>query len=252
MRPGGGFALGRMPIRRICGAASARATLCDSSAGSAAGVDKRERKDAACTALRACEEAAVHKLLGTQALIPARWLPSLATLIALTLGLMSWTENADARLGDGFSFAGAGVTDSFDWSTDLDNSPLPQAAQPSYPGGSLVGLFSRGDLIGGFAAGFLGAGVIGILFGHGVVGELSGVASVLGLLFQLALIAMLARLIWTWWHDDKTDALAGLSPRQLADAYGRPRHEALPDIDPGASLDPAHDETTDDGLGHPK
>ena len=63
-------------------------------------------------------------------------------------------------------------------------------------------MFNRGDLIGGFAAGFLGSGVIGLLFGHGVVGELGGVASVLGLLFQLALIAMLARLIWTWWHDD--------------------------------------------------
>jgi hypothetical protein len=48
---------------------------------------------------------------------------------------------------------------------------------------------------------------------------------------------MLARLIWTWWHDDKTDAFANLSPRQLADAYGRARNEVLPDIDPDAGPD---------------
>jgi len=186
--------------------------------------------------------------------MPPRWLASLATLIALTLGLMVCAEDAHARLGGGLSFAGADAAGSFgiDSVIGLDNSPLPEAAQPTYQGGSLGGLFSRGDLIGGFAAGFLGSGVIGLLFGHGVVGELSGIASVLGLLFQLALIAMLARLIWTWWHDDKTNALAGLSPRQLADAYGRPRHEELPDIHTCASLDPALDETADDGLGRPK
>jgi len=178
--------------------------------------------------------------------MPARWLSSLATLVALTLGLMIWAEEADARLGDGLRYAAASVTDSFGIGgvMELDNSLLP----PTYPGGSLGGLFGRGDLIGGFAAGFIGAGVIGLLFGHGVVGELSGVASIVGLVFQLALIAMLARLIWVWWHDHKKDALADLSPRQLADTYGRPRHEAPPAIDPGVSLDaPA-----DDGLGDPK
>ncbi len=149
---------------------------------------------------------------------------------------MVWAADADARRGDALSFVGASATDLFGIGSviGLDNSLLPEAAPPTYPGGSLGGLFSRGDLIGGFAAGFLGSGVIGLLFGHGVVGELSGIASVLGLLFQLALIAMLARLIWTWWHDDRTSALTGLSPRQLADAYGRPRHEELPDIDTGA------------------
>ncbi len=121
----------------------------------------------------------------------------------------------------------------------------PAVAQPSYPGGSLGDLFNRGDLIGGFAAGFLGSGVVGVLFGHGVVGELSGVASVLGLLFQLALIAMLARLIWTWWRDDKVDASAGLSPRQLADAYGRPRHETLLNVDPVSAGDAAQDSDTE-------
>lgn len=169
--------------------------------------------------------------------MPARWLPSFATALALALGLLTSTDEADARLRDSLSFAGAGLTqccalgDVVGFGAAITPVAEPQPP-PIYPGGSLGGLFSRGDLIGGFAAGFLGSGVIGLLFGHGIVGELSGIPSVLGLLFQLALIAMLARLIWTWWHDDKTDALADLSPRQLADAYGRTRNESVPaDID---------------------
>jgi hypothetical protein len=181
--------------------------------------------------------------------MPARWLPSFVTLVALALSLI-WTEAADARLERGLSFAGGGVFGSinFDDVLSYDNSFFPVAAQPTYRGGSLGGLFSRGDLIGGFAAGLLGSGVIGLLFGHGVVGELGGVASVLGLMFQLALIAMLARLIWTWWHDAKAVARADLSPRQLADAYRRPRNEVLQNMDPSADADDALGETVSEVL----
>jgi hypothetical protein len=201
------------------------------------------------------------QFVGTQIapLLLARWLRSLATLAALTLGLLLWADDADARFEEGLSFAGgtAGAFSSSSLSAAsiaadnlaaLDGWLLPSVAQPTYPGGSLGGLFNRPGLIGGFAAGFLGAGLLGLLFGHGVVGELGSVASVLGLAFQLALIVMLARLIWTWWNIDHADARAGLSPRQLADAYGRPRHEVVPDLETG------HDfgETADDGLGHPK
>jgi predicted lipid-binding transport protein (Tim44 family) len=114
---------------------------------------------------------------------------------------------------------------------------MPSSAagqQQTYPGGSLGGLFNRPGLIGGFAAGFLGAGLFGLLFGHGMVGELSGVAAALGLLFQIALLVMLTRLIWTWWRAGNAPAFADRSPRQLADAYDRPRHEVRPDIDTGA------------------
>jgi len=173
-------------------------------------------------------------------MMPMRRLPSLATVVALALGLLIWTEAAHARLDGGLNFAGTGtaaIADAFgDWL-------VPTAAQPSYPGGSLGGLFNRGGLIGGFAAGFLGSGAIGLAFGHGVVGELSGAASVLGLCFQLALIIMLVRLIWTWWRNDKVDAAAKLSPRQLADAYGHFRNETLPDIDHGARPDVAPGDT---------
>jgi predicted lipid-binding transport protein (Tim44 family) len=91
-------------------------------------------------------------------------------------------------------------------------------------------LFSRPGLLGGFAAGFLGAGVFGLLFGHGMIGELTGLPSVLGLVFQFTLLVAFAWLIWAWWRADKSAAVAGLSPRQLADAYGRERDAVLPEI----------------------
>jgi hypothetical protein len=169
-----------------------------------------------------------------------RWLPSLATVAALVLGLLIWTEDADARFEDGLGFGGGEVRTFLSPPTGpvaagaaavLDDWMLPSVTQPTFPGGSLGGLFNRPGLLGGFAAGFLGAGVLGLLFGHGVIDELNGFVSVLGLLFQLALIVMLARLIWTWWGDDKAGTVADLSPRQLADAYGRSRNEGLPDID---------------------
>ena len=185
--------------------------------------------------------------------MPAGWLPSLATLAALAFALMIWSEAAHAHLDRGLSFAGDTAVGSinFDDVISFDVSLLPAAVQPTFPGGSLGGLFSRGDLIGGFAAGFLGSGVIGVLFGHGVIGELNGIASVLGLMFQLALIVMLARLIWTWWRDRQRDALADLSPRQLADAYGRSRHEAVPsDLSPIADVKPSLGEAESEALAN--
>jgi hypothetical protein len=134
-------------------------------------------------------------------------------------------EDADARL-DGPS---GGAPRSFDASLA---APLQLAALDHATGGqqsgSLGGLFSRPDPVGGFAAGFLGAGLFGLLFGHGLFGGLGGLASYLGLIFQLALIVMLGRVIWTWWSGRNAPAFAGLSPRQLADPYLRSRNELLP------------------------
>jgi hypothetical protein len=173
-------------------------------------------------------------------------------LTALTMSLFISAEGADARLKSewkfggslarfmslpfsttvlgndmiGESFSGGGATGDV---TDTGNALLPQVAQPT--GGSLGGLFSRPGVVGGFSAGFLGAGVLGLVFGHGMTSELTGAASFLGLIFQITLILILARLFWTWWRADRSAAFADMSPRQLADAYGRLRNEALPDID---------------------
>jgi hypothetical protein len=171
-----------------------------------------------------------------------RWLRSLATFAALAVALLLWAEAADARLAGGPS-VGKSAEETLlappvaapTFAVIAANDRVT-AGSSSYPGGSLGGLFNRPGLLGGFAAGFLGSGVLGLLFGHGLVGELGSMASVLGLVFQLALIALLCRLIWTWWSGRNAPAFTGLSPRQLADPYLRSRHEFLPDIEtpPGA------------------
>jgi predicted lipid-binding transport protein (Tim44 family) len=154
-------------------------------------------------------------------------------LFSLALGLLLWAEEADARLARDTRIvdedAAIGLNEPALVAQHEEISPC--AAQPAYPAGSLGGLFSRPGLIGGFAAGFLGAGIFGLLFGHGVIGELSGVPSFVGLLFQFALLMALGWLIWGWWRADRGAAVAQLSPRELADAYGRDRDAGLPEPD---------------------
>jgi len=166
------------------------------------------------------------------------YLRRLAALFLVAFGLVLWAEEADARLSRDARLAdGAraiGLTEPALAAQQPEISPC--AAQPAYPAGSLGGLFSRPGLIGGFAAGFLGAGIFGLLFGHGVVGELSGVPSILGLIFQFVLLLAFGWLIWAWWRADRAAGLAQLSPRQLADAYGRDRDAGLRDLGHGAEL----------------
>jgi predicted lipid-binding transport protein (Tim44 family) len=162
-----------------------------------------------------------------------RWLRSLLAFAVLMFGFLLCSDEAGAQLTARIRLAdGSPIGLSRPTAVETrEEEASPCAAQPVYPVGSLGGLFNRPGLIGGFAAGFLGAGVFGVLFGRGAIGELSGVSSIFGLLFQLGLLLLLARLIWTWWRADKAAAAVDLSPRQLADAYGRTRNEALPEID---------------------
>lgn len=174
-----------------------------------------------------------------------QWLRRVAAFLVLAFGLLLWAEEADAR----FVRATRIVDDerAIGLSERALSEPArvapqeqvsPCAASPAYPAGSLGGLFSRPGLLGGFAAGFLGAGVLGLLFGHGVIGELSGLPSVLGLVFQFVLLLAFGYLVWAWWRADKTAAVAELSPRQLADAYGRDREALLPDLGADAKRKP--------------
>ena len=61
------------------------------------------------------------------------------------------------------------------------------------------GLFG-GGLFGGLAAGFVGAGLFGLLFGQGLFGGIAGFGSIIGLLLQIVLVAIVARLIFAWWQ----------------------------------------------------
>jgi len=165
-----------------------------------------------------------------------RWLRSLGQIATLGLALLIFSEDADAGIRRAFGLSDAPLGFS-DFLPDGDFL-LPHAAQSTSQSGSLSDLFKRPGLVGGFAAGFLGSGLVGLAFGRGLLGGLSGPASVLGLAFQLGLIAMLARLVWAWRR--RAVPFADLSPRQLADAYRRDRYELPPQ--PSTASDRRRDE----------
>ena len=103
---------------------------------------------------------------------------------------------------------------------------MRQISQPAHPGASTTRkVTQRPGLIGGLVAGFLGAGLLGLMFGNGFFAGLGGVASLVGLLLQIALFVFVGWLAWGWWQRRASPAFAGLSPRQLADAYDRPRSD---------------------------
>jgi len=85
-----------------------------------------------------------------------------------------------------------------------------QTARPGLFGGGLFG----GGLFGGLAAGFLGAGLFGLLFGQGLFGGMTGFASIIGLLLQIVLVVIVARLIFAWWQRRRNPipAYAGAPP----------------------------------------
>ena len=63
-------------------------------------------------------------------------------------------------------------------------------------------------MLGGLAAGFIGAGLFGLLFGHGLFGGMAGFASVIGLLLQIVLVVIVARLLFAWWQRRNAPAHA--------------------------------------------
>jgi predicted lipid-binding transport protein (Tim44 family) len=174
-------------------------------------------------------------------MIRHRWLrPHFAALaVVATLALVA--GDADARAGRGSS-AGSRGMNSYSAPPPTATAPTAAAplqrsqAQPSTPAaasGNLAnrpgGFFNRPGLLGGLAAGFLGAGLLGMLFGNGLFGGLGGLASIFGLLLQVALVVIVARLAWSWWQRRNANAPAfagasfrGTSPAQEppAAAYG--------------------------------
>jgi predicted lipid-binding transport protein (Tim44 family) len=151
----------------------------------------------------------------------------------MTAALLIGGEEADFSLAEGVGFGASGagtfmllMSAAAAETAVTHHSPMSlQAAAPAYHGGSLSGLFQSGGWLGGFAAGFLGCGLLGLLFGRGLVGQLGSIPSYFGLAFQVALWAMLCRLIWTRWRGGDAAGAGTLSPRQLADPYLRSRDD---------------------------
>ncbi len=150
----------------------------------------------------------------------------LAVAIALAFVV---TDGADARVGGGSSSGSRGART---FSAPAPTQTAPRSAAPiersmtqpgtaarpapaptgggffNRPGGMFGGMLG-GGLLGGLAAGFLGAGLFGMLFGHGLFGGLGGISSVLGLILQIGLVALLARFLWGMWQRRSQPAFAG-------------------------------------------
>ncbi len=147
-------------------------------------------------------------------MIRHRWLLALA---AIATAFVLVVADAHARVGGGVS-SGSRGTRTFSappTTRTAPNSAAPiqrtmtqpgstAAARPGLLGGGLFG----GGLLGGLAAGFIGAGLFGLLFGHGMFGGMGGFASILGLLLQIVLVVIVARLIFAWWQRRNMPAAA--------------------------------------------
>ena len=134
-----------------------------------------------------------------------RWL---ITLGAIATAFVLVSADAQARVGGGFS-GGSRGTRTFSAPPATPTAPTaapiqrsitqPGNAAPIGQTGMRPGLFG-GGLFGGLAAGFLGAGLFGLLFGHGFFGGMAGFASIIGLLLQVVLVVIVARLVFAWWQ----------------------------------------------------
>jgi predicted lipid-binding transport protein (Tim44 family) len=140
-----------------------------------------------------------------------RWFAVLAALIVLVPVLAP--SLADARAGGGAGSGSRGSrtnqapppTQTAPTAKPIERSTTPQQQQqqaqqppgsgmsaPAPAGPRAGGFFSSHPFLSGMMGGLLGAGLFGMLFGHGLDGGLGGMASVLGLLLQIALIGGLA------------------------------------------------------------
>jgi predicted lipid-binding transport protein (Tim44 family) len=146
----------------------------------------------------------------------------LAIAAALTLCV---ADHADARIGGRSSFGSRGsrtfmappVTRTAPRTiSPIERSTTVQPGGLTRPGAATTGMggaFGRpglfgGGLLGGLAAGFLGAGLFGLLFGHGLAGGLGGMASMLGLLLQFGLIALVGMWLYRMWQGRRQPAFS--------------------------------------------
>lgn len=151
-------------------------------------------------------------------------------MLAAALFLLT-PDLADARLGKGGGFGSRG-SKTFQAPPSTATAPrtaapitnsAPRAAAPSRaavpaanatrPG--MFGSMSKG----GFMAGLLGAGALGLLLGYDLSGGLGGLGAILGLMAQIALFAVLAMLLVSWWQRRKLAQQPAYARAQMQGGY---------------------------------
>src|SRR6516164_9202980 len=149
-------------------------------------------------------------------------------LVAIAAAFLLFTADAHARPLGGFSAGSRGMRT---YSAPPSTATAPSAApirrsmtQPSNAGLAQnapgAGLFGGRGLLGGLAAGFIGAGLFGLLFGYGLFGGMAGFASIFGLLLQVLLTFIVARLIFAWWQRRNLAAAHSYAGARPATGYG--------------------------------
>lgn len=165
-------------------------------------------------------------------MIRHRWVLALAAIA--TALVLTAADHANARVGGGSS-SGSRGSRTFSAPPSTHTAPgtaapmqrsvtqpnRPSTAAPAAQAAARPGLFG-GGMLGGLAAGFIGAGLFGMLFGHGMFGGMGGFASILGLILQVVLIVVVARLAFAWWQRRNAPSYAASAPN--AGATGPTAH----------------------------
>jgi predicted lipid-binding transport protein (Tim44 family) len=134
--------------------------------------------------------------------------PIAFTISCLAAVFVLVAGDAHARAGGGFSAGSRGMR-TFSSPSATPTAPTAAPIQRSMTQPNTVAPvgqtttrpgFFGGGLFGGLAAGFIGAGLFGLLFGNGLFGGLAGFASIIGLLLQVVLAVIVARLVFAWWQ----------------------------------------------------
>lgn len=144
-------------------------------------------------------------------------------LVVAVAALLLAAGQADARAGRGGGGFGSRGGRTYQAPPPTPTAPRPAAPidrsvtqpgptvnpgfqRPAGPMAARPGFFSNR---GGFMGGLLGAGLFGMLLGYGLFGGMGGLASILGLLLQVALIVFLVRLAIRFFQRRAQPGLAG-------------------------------------------
>lgn len=158
-----------------------------------------------------------------------RFSPLIRTVMVAGLISALAVPVADAKPGGGGS---SGSRGGMTYSAPPSTATAPRGAQPMQrtetpnvgaprPGMAPAAAPSRGfGFGGGLMAGLLGAGLLGMMFGGGFAGGLGGLASMFGLLLQVALIGGLIWLALRFFRQRSGPALAGAGAPYNRSALG--------------------------------
>ena len=150
---------------------------------------------------------------------------ALAVVLSVAVTASFAISAADARPGGGGSrgsrtFTAPPPTATAPKAAQPLNRTMTQPGSPGVAGPAAAGAAAKGGMfnkpgmgmLGGLAAGFLGAGLLGMLFGGGLLSGLGSMASIIGLILQIALIFIVVKLAMSWWQRRNAPATAYAGP----------------------------------------